>query len=304
MAAPAPADAGAGSGVSAVRRGKKQELADLAQRHEAARQAVARKEKELAGLRGKITDLERSFQQLTKETGARKERVDVSTLKGPPAIKQVGAEMASAIRRRQARRKGALHDKLNKLRAKLSDSQAHNKELRQEIDDRRRARVHHLAAVKMGGSAVERSNNEIGDLIVAAQRAYAEKETSVLRRAELEKKAAEEEVVMEQKMAEAEMEMEVIEEERRQRDAEIVEIERETSAALAEARREEESRDQELEHFASVRNARLELANGVEQMYSALNVSTLDDLLDGYKMTASKNLSLWAKQVGGGGRRG
>ena len=44
-------------------------------------------------------------------------------------------------------------------------------------------------------------------------------------------------------------------------------------------------------------NQRLELAHGVEEMFSMLGVSSLVDLLDAYKMTASKVLSLWQKQA-------
>eukprot|EP00966_Prymnesium_polylepis_P004496 103363-Prymnesium_polylepis.2 len=43
--------------------------------------------------------------------------------------------------------------------------------------------------------------------------------------------------------------------------------------------------------------ARRQLAHGVEEMFTALGVGSLTDLLDAYKMTASKVLSLWQKQA-------
>jgi len=144
---------------------------------------------------------------------------------------------------------------------------------------------------------VERSEDQISDLITAAQRAYAEKDMCHLRLAELQRKSDEECALIDQRIVECEREFDDIEETIHQRDLEVEEMQRETSAAMAEARREEEAREAEMEHFASVRNQRLELAHGVEEMFTALGVGSLTDLLDAYKMTASKVLSLWQKQA-------
>ena len=198
--------------MSGTRPNKRQEMATLAHRYTQAQQAVTRKEQEYASLQAQLAEQEAAFQALTKETGARKERVDVSTLKGPPKIKQVGAEMAGQIKKRQARRKEMLRHKLDKLTTKLGDSVAQNRSLRQEIDDRRRERVHHLTAVKIGGSAVERSESEINELICGAQRAYAEKDLCKQRLEELVQQSAKECEVINLRMAECDHEWEEIEE--------------------------------------------------------------------------------------------
>ena len=91
-------------------------------------------------------------QKKFKLAGSRDQRVDVSTLKGTPSISQVGREMATAIRKRQERRKASLRERLNKHKIKLDNDVAHNRELRAEIEQRRRVRVHHLEALKIGGT--------------------------------------------------------------------------------------------------------------------------------------------------------
>ncbi|KAL3909079.1 MAG: hypothetical protein SGPRY_009555 [Prymnesium sp.] len=189
-----------------------------------------------------------------------------------------------ALRRRTARRKEMLSRKLSKLSTKLGDSLAINKDLRREIDDRRRARMHHLTALKIGGCDVERSEHEINELITAAQRAYAEKDMCELRLAEMLRKSDDECGVIEAKLAECERESSEIDETIRQREAEVEEVKRETAAAVAEARREEEAREREMEHFAS-------------EMFHELGVGSLSELLDAYQTTASKVLSLWGKQA-------
>ena len=55
------------------------------------------------------------------------------SLRGPPAVDQVGNEMAAAIRKRNLRRKDQLRDKINKLTTKLGAKLAHNRELKADI---------------------------------------------------------------------------------------------------------------------------------------------------------------------------
>lgn len=142
-----------------------------------------------------------------------------------------------------------------------------------------------------------RSECEIDELISAAQRAYAEKDMCQLRLGELARKLEDECAVIDQRMAECDEELEQIESEMRQRDAEVEEVQRETAAALAEVQREERAREDEMEHFASVRNERLQLERSVEEMFAALGVTSLADLLDTHKGIAAKLLSLWQKQA-------
>jgi len=118
-----------------------------------------------------------------------------------------------------------------------------------------------------------------------------------LRLAELSRKSDDECAVIDQRMAECDREISEIDEAMRQRDAEVEEMQRETNAAVAEARREEEAREREMEHFASVRNQRLEVARSVDEMFAALRVNSMADLKDSFKTTAAKVLSLWQKQA-------
>ena len=150
---------------------RNKQAAELLQRLASQQAAVVSREKELVELKSLLEEQEREFSRLSRETGARKQRVNVNTLKGAPPVKQVGLEMANAIRRRQQRRKEVLRDKVNKLTAKLGEKLAVNRELKADIDHRRRARLHHIAAMKDGCSTVEQSQAEISELIVAAQRA-------------------------------------------------------------------------------------------------------------------------------------
>ncbi len=133
------------------RRSKREEQARQAQALSCQRQIVLRKEQELAELREALAAQEGELSTLVKQVGARSQRVDVATLCGTPSIKQVGCEMAAAIRRRQERRKQALREKLHKMQSKLDHDIAHNRTLRQEIEERRHARLHHMAAVNIGG---------------------------------------------------------------------------------------------------------------------------------------------------------
>lgn len=187
---------------------KSKEYAALVQRLNQQRDAVFKRERELAELQHKLAEQERSMSELCRETGARKQRINVNTLKGTPSVRQVGHEMAHAIRRRQVRRKEHLRDKVNKLTAKLGEKLAKNRELRAEIDMRRRARLYHLAAVREGGAEVARSETEINGLIMAAQRAYAEKETIVLKLGDLKRRANEESITYVREMDLCETQME------------------------------------------------------------------------------------------------
>ena len=80
---------------------KKAEQADLEAKLAAQRQALARKEAELVELKQSLQDEERLLKKANEEAGSRAQRVDVGTLKGNMDFKQVGREMAAAIRRRQ-----------------------------------------------------------------------------------------------------------------------------------------------------------------------------------------------------------
>ena len=44
-----------------------------------------------------------------------------------------------------------------------------------------------------------------------------------------------------------------------------------------------------------MRNKRLELAHGLEHVFQKLGVTSVEEVVDAYMMTASKILSLWAK---------
>ena len=222
------------------RSSKTSKTADLAQKYSDMQASVAKKEAELERLKKQTADEERGFRELSRQMGAREQRVEVSTLRGAPPTKQLGGDMANAIAKRQARRKEHMKSKLNKLLTKLGSEEAANRALRREIDDRRLERVHHLSAVRAGEGQVESCNAEIGDLIVGAQRAYAEKETWQIKQAELKKKAAEERAVIELRMTECAGEIDVIEQEWRTRDEEVAEVEREVAFVVAETRRVEE----------------------------------------------------------------
>ena len=135
-------------------RRRKLELADLGQKVEAQRLAVRRKEGELVEFKKQLAEEERQVQVQFKEAGSKEQRVDVGTLKGEIEVKQVGREMAIAIKKRQDRRKASLRERLNKQKTKLDNSIAHNRSLRTEIEERRHVRLHHLEALKIGGTQV------------------------------------------------------------------------------------------------------------------------------------------------------
>ena len=134
----------------------------------AAQKGLQAKEKELQELTDQVAQQEAHTRQISRETGARDKRVNVATLKGPPPTEQVGADMATAISRRQQRRRDGLHHKVNKLQTKLGEILAVNKRLKLEIDNLRLARLHHLEAVRMGGSQVGETESEIDELIVGS----------------------------------------------------------------------------------------------------------------------------------------
>ena len=149
------ASAGASSTVSvgtSLARKKKAEAAALEQKLAEQEVACKRKELELVELKKRLEQEQQTVQKKFKLAGSRDQRVDVSTLKGTPSISQVGREMATAIRKRQERRKASLRERLNKHKIKLDNDIAHNRELRDEIEQRRRIRVHHLEALKIGGT--------------------------------------------------------------------------------------------------------------------------------------------------------
>ena len=94
--------------------------------------ALARKEAELADLRATVSAEEREISLLTKEVGSRDQRVDLGTLHGGPKAKQVGGEMATAIRRRMLRQQATLREKVNRDKGRLDDDIGYNKRLRRE----------------------------------------------------------------------------------------------------------------------------------------------------------------------------
>ena len=128
------------------------DLKDLQAKLENARQRVRNREKEVDQLRHSLVEQQRTLDKLCRETGAREQRINVNTLRGAPSINQVGPEIAAQIRKKFLRRKEHLRDKVNKLQAKLGAKLAVNRELKAEIDSRRRARLHHLAAVRAGSA--------------------------------------------------------------------------------------------------------------------------------------------------------
>lgn len=276
--------------------GPRGELLALVHKLEAQQRRVVRKEQELVELRGRLHEEERSLDTISKASGARDQRVNVATLRGPPKTKQVGAEMAAAIRKRQLRRKDTLRDKLNKLTTRLGEIQASNRGLKQTISDRRLARLNHHAALRHGDVQVERADGEIAELITAAQRAYAEKMTIVLRLDELRKKASEESELLAREIDECEEDVCAIEDECRGRDACLDELAAEVAEEEKAARAAEGAREAEIKSFGKVRDTRLGLQASLDRIFEALHVGSLAELTDTYRTTASKVLSLWGKQ--------
>ena len=275
---------------------KSQEMAMLTKRLAQARDGVIKRERELVDLQQKLAEQERMIKAKVNETGARSQRINVNTLKGVPPVAQVGNEMAAAIRKRNIRRKDQLADRVNKLTSKLGAKLAQNRELKSEIDARRRARLYHMSAVKEGHGIVTAAEGEISTLILEAQRAYAEKETIVLKLGDLKRRANEESFSYVREMDLCEQQVEELEEECKQRDLQVEELVGEVAAANALARQAEEERAAEVERFASVRNQRLALQNDIDRVYDKLHVASFTELIDGYRATASKVLSLWGKQ--------
>ena len=110
--------------------------------------ALARKEAELADLRAAVSAEEREISLLTKEVGSRDQRVDLGTLHGGPKAKQVGGEMATAIRRRMLRQQATLREKVNRDKGRLDDDIGYNKRLRREIEQRRLERLNHMQGLR------------------------------------------------------------------------------------------------------------------------------------------------------------
>ena len=261
--------------------------------------ALARKEAELADLRATVSAEEREISLLTKEVGSRDQRVDLGTLHGGPKAKQVGGEMATAIRRRMLRQQATLREKVNRDKGRLDDDIGYNKRLRREIEQRRLERLNHMQGVKLGQTQLERATSDISGMIVAAQRAYAERENCTARIAELRREVEQDAATWGETAAALDGEVEALEDECRARDRETAELEADVMAAVAVAQEEEESQarrtfrpplsppslpfpltpplrapvspqERELEHYASVRNKRLELAHGLEHVFQKL----------------------------------
>ena len=96
-------------------------------------------------------------------------------------------------------------------------------------------------------------------MIVAAQRAYAERESCEMRQTEMKEELAKEAAQWQKTLAEYDAEMEALDEECRARDRELEELEKDCAAAVAVARRAEAEQERQLEHYASVKNRRLEI---------------------------------------------
>ena len=101
-------------------------------------------------------------------------------------------------------------------------------------------------------------------MIVAAQRAYAERKTCMVRLEELKRELKTDAAQWEALMESCDAEMDALDEECAQREKELDDLERETAAMLAVSRREEEAQQRQLEHYASVRNRRLKHEHGLE----------------------------------------
>ena len=186
--------------------------------------ALARKEAELADLRATVSAEEREISLLTKEVGSRDQRVDLGTLHGGPKAKQVGGEMATAIRRRMLRQQATLREKVNRDKGRLDDDIGYNKRLRREIEQRRLERLNHMQGVKLGQTQLERATSDISGMIVAAQRAYAERENCT-RIAELRREVEQDAATWGETAAALDGEVEALEDECRARDRETAELE-------------------------------------------------------------------------------
>ena len=142
----------ASSGGGRQRLSKRDEEQHLREKVQRLEQRKKYKEAELADLNAEVQDLEHGLDARTRQVSQRTARNTALTNK--PAVKIVGGEMASTIRRRQERRKNALRDKVRKLQSKLDDDVAHNKTLRKTIEELRHSRLHHMTAMKIGSSQV------------------------------------------------------------------------------------------------------------------------------------------------------
>jgi len=262
------------------------------------RQVLARRELELVSLREEMARTERALDEMTRNVGARSQRVDVGTMTSNlGSVKQVGADMAAAIRKRQERRKMQLRDKLQKSQQKLDADVACNRKMHDEINHRRANRLAHLVALRRGGQHVHSTALINSNMIVAAQRAYAERETCVARIGEVRRELA-------QKTESWRHEMEGTDAELRECDGEVTTRERElevaeaaAAAVLAAVRREEAEAERELDQFADVRNRRLELHHGLEQIFAAVAVASVEELHEAYGTLSAKLLSLWQKHA-------
>jgi hypothetical protein len=265
---------------------------------QAQRQTLFSQTKELQGLKLELAQTERALDDMTHQVGARSQRVDVGTMSSNLGqVQQVGAEMAAAIRKRQERRKIVLSDRLQKSQKMLDADNAFNRQLRQEIDERRATRLAHQEAMRKGSQHVEDMASAISSIIVASQRAYAERDTCVAKIADARRELAQRTVVWREEIAHIDQEL-------RECNGRVADRERETEAAevaagliIAALQREGEAKEKELERYAAVCKQRLELNTGLVQIFNAVNVSTVEELGAVFGALSASILSLWQKHA-------
>ena len=98
-----------------------------------------------------------------------------------------------------------------------------------------------MQGVKLGQTQLERATSDISGMIVAAQRAYAERENRTARIAELRREVEQDAATWGETAAALDGEVEALEDECRARDRETAELEADVMAAVAVAQEEEES---------------------------------------------------------------
>ena len=130
---------------------------------------------------------------------------------------------------------------MNRDKGRLDDDIGYNKRLRREIEQRRLERLNHMQGVKLGQTQLERATSDISGMIVAAQRAYAERENCTARIAELRREVEQDAATWGETAAALDGEVEALEDECRARDRETAELEADVMAAVAVAQEEEES---------------------------------------------------------------
>lgn len=277
---------------------KKETAAYFQAKIQAQRQTLQAKLQELQGLKEEVVRTERALDDMTQQVGARSQRVEVGTMTSNLGqVQQIGAEMAAAIRKRQERRKKILADRLQKSQQMLDTDLALNRQLRQEINERRATRLGHQEAMRKGSQHVEDTASAISSTIVATQRAYAEREMCVAKIADARQELAQKTEMWREEIARIDQEL-------RECDGRVATRERETEAAevaaglvLASLEREEEEKEKELNRYAAVCNQRLELDHGLEQIIRAVNVRTVDELGAAFGSLSASVLSLWQKHA-------